>query len=122
MNRFASDIDLKDIVGSEIQQICVGAFDVQFRFGSKTAICVQSRVTLLEQLTMIATWDEKTGWSALEFQKVLNVPVTGYSVPNDRLLEIQFQGGLALQVHDDSDQYESLQIYPRGDSAAVIIV
>jgi hypothetical protein len=122
MYRISSGIDLKDIVGSEIHQICLGQFDVQFRFGSKTVICVQSRITLLDRGAIVASWDEKANWTTLEFQKLLNVPIIDYSVPNDRLLEIQFFGGLTLQLHDDSDQHESMQIYPRGEVVGQIII
>lgn len=122
MYRIASDLDLRDIVGSEIQQICLGRSDVQFRFGSETAICVQSRVTLLEHGRTIATWDEKQNWTSLEFQRLLMIPVLGYSVPNDRLLEINFAGDLTLQLHDDSDQFESMQIYQRAVTNGPIVI
>src|SRR3979490_1852835 len=113
MYRIAADLDLRDIVGSEIQQICLGRSDVQFRFGSGTTICVQSRVTLVEHGRTVATWDEKENWTQLDFQKLLMIPVLGYSVPNERLLEIHLTGDLTLQLHDDSDQFESMQIYQR---------
>jgi len=49
MYRISEDLDLKEIVGSEIQQVCSGRYDVQFRFGSGTCIAVQGDITLLNR-------------------------------------------------------------------------
>ena len=122
MYRITGDLDLGDIVGSEIHQICLGRYDVQFRFGSKTLIAVQNRATLLENGETIGAWDEETNWTSLAFQRLLNLRVESYSVPNDRLLEIRFYGGLALHLHDDSDQFESIHIYPRGETVGLIVI
>ena len=54
MYRISSDLDLRDIVGSEVEQIRLGRSDIQFVFGSGTTICVQSRVTLVERGDTIA--------------------------------------------------------------------
>ena len=90
MYRFSEDLDLKEIVGSEIQQICVGRYNVQFHFHSGTNIGGQADVTLLDGVGEIGRWTEDTNWSTLAFQKLLNIRVTNYSVPNDQLLQIEF--------------------------------
>jgi hypothetical protein len=122
MYRFASDLRLDDLVGSEIQQICVGPADVQFHFGSGTCIAVQSRVTLVISGAALCEWSIPVGWSNCEFQRLFNCTITACAVLNDRLLEIRFTDGLALQFHDDSDQFESLQIYPKGSVIDQIVV
>lgn len=122
MYRFASDLRLDELVGSEIQQICVGPSDVQFRFDSGTCIAVQSRATLLQAGEMICAWAVAGGWSTSEFQRLFNCTIDGYAVLNDRLLEIRFISGLALQFHDDSDQFESLQIYLGGSAIDSIVI
>jgi hypothetical protein len=40
--------------------------------------------------------------------------VKSYSVPNDRQLEIHFDGNLTLRLYDSSDQYECVHIQPEG--------
>ena len=122
MYRISLDLDLRDIVGSEVEQIRLGRSDVQFVFGSGTTICVQSRVTLVERGDTIAEWDEEKNWTSLDFQRLLLIEVLSYAVPQERLLEIHFAGGLALQLHDDSDQFESMQIYLRGSANGPIVV
>lgn len=122
MYRFASNLNLDDLVSSEIQQICLGPADVQFRFGSGTCISVQGRVTLAVEGQVLSEWSTTDGWSNREFQRMFNSQIKEYEVVNDRLLEIRFMDGLALQLHDDSDQFESLQIYPGGYVVAQIVV
>jgi hypothetical protein len=122
MYRIPQSLDLEDIIGSDIQQIFLGRYDVQFCFGSNTRIAVQSRVTLIEGEMIIAAWDEKRNWTTLEFQRLLNEKVEGYYVPNDQTLEVRFSSGLVLQLHDDSDQFESMQIYPLGDIVGQIVI
>ncbi len=121
MYRIPDDLDLNDIVNSEIQQICLGRYDVQFHFASGTIVAVQGDVTLLDGDKVIGTWNEAGNWTSLGFQQLLNVAVTGYSVVNDRLLQINFASGLILHLHDYSDQYESFQIYPK-DKDQIIVV
>lgn len=122
MYRFASDLNLNDLVGLEIQQICLGPADVQFRFGSGTHIAVQSRATLAVEGLVLSEWTATDGWSNRKFQRMFDSPVKEYAVVNDRLLELRFMNGFTLQLHDDSDQFESLQIYPGGDVREQIVV
>lgn len=122
MYRFASDLNLDDLVGSEIQQMCLGPADVQFRFGSGTHIAVQSRATLAVEGSVLSEWTATDGWSNHKFQRMFDSQVKEYAVVNDRLLELRFMNGFTLQLHDDSDQFESLQIYPGGDVREQIVV
>lgn len=108
------ELNLRDIVGSEIQQICIGRYDVQFRFGSGRSINVQSDVQILRNQHVIAEWNDSKGWSTTAFHELLNARVTGYAVAHEKLLEVSFEGFLLLKLHDNSDQYESMQIYPEG--------
>lgn len=122
MYRFPADLDLNEIIGNDLDQICLGGFDVQFVFGSRTTIAVQSRVSVFENDDLLVAWDEKKNWSNLSFQRLLNATVKSYRVINDQTLEIQLSGALKLQLHDDSDQYESMQIYRKGDRNAPIVI
>jgi hypothetical protein len=116
-----SDLNLDEIVGSEIHLICSGRYDVQFHFGSGTRVMVQGDVTLFEGDKLVGSWNEENNWSSLAFQHLLNVTIKGYSVPNDRLLQIEFENSYVLKLHDSSDQYESFQIYKK-DTNGIIVV
>jgi hypothetical protein len=111
MHGFPEDLKF-DVVGSEIHQICLGRYDVQFLFDSGRRICAQSFVEVFQGEELVATWDEAKNWTATAFQKLLNVTVDSYAVMNEQVMEIRLHGGLRLRLHDNSTQYESLQIYP----------
>ena len=121
MNRIPSDLKLDEIVGSEIQQIRCGRYDVQFDFHAGVVISVQGCITLLRRTTRVGGWDDSGNWSTLEFQGLLNIPATAYKILNDRLLQIEFANGLVLQIHDSSDQYESFQISWPGTNVMLVV-
>jgi hypothetical protein len=114
MYRIPTDLNIKGLVGSVLNQIRLGRYDVQFHFDSAACISTQTQLDVFRGTNKIAAWNEENNWSGAEFQALLNEKVVAYSVPNDRLLTVQFESGLALHFHDDSDQYECIQIDPGG--------
>jgi hypothetical protein len=112
MYGFPEDLQLDDIIGSEIQQICLGPGDVQFRFGSGRHICVEGFAEVFNGEERVSAWDQKRNWTNVAFQALLMATIDGYAVLDARMLEIRFQNGLRLRLHDNSTQFESLQIYP----------
>jgi len=75
-------------------------------------MCVQSLVEVFEGEELVATWDEERNWTTTAFQKLMNETVDSCVVLSKQTMEIRFQSGLQLRLHDNSTQYESLQIYP----------
>jgi hypothetical protein len=122
MYRVAPEIDLKEFVGSSLAQICLGKFDVVFRFSGGSDIAAQCPVKVLKQDEVISSFEEDGFWTTMRFGEILNLDVESYSVPNDRCLRIAFDCNYFLEFHDDSDQYESFQIYPKGDVGQIIVV
>lgn len=112
MYGFSEDLKLEGIVGSEIQQMCLGRYDVQFIFSSGIRICVQSLIEVFEGAELVATWDEERNWTSIAFQKLVSETVDSYAVLSKHTIEIRFRNGLQLRLHDNSTEYESLQIYP----------
>lgn len=112
MYGFAKDLKIEGILGEEIRQICLGRYDVQFLFGSGSSIAVQSLIEVFHGDELIATWDEDVNWTSSNFQRLLNVSVTSYSVIDERVLEICLREEFRLRLHDNSEQFESVQIYP----------
>jgi hypothetical protein len=113
MYGFSKDLELGDIVGSEIQQICLGRSDVQFRFGTERAICAQALVEVFQDEELVSVWTQEGKWSNITFQMLLGVAVDNYAVLHERLLEFRFKDGLKLHLHDTSAQFESVQNYLR---------
>jgi hypothetical protein len=116
------NFDLSIILGSDLSMISQGRYDVQFSFDVQTTICLQGIASVLQDGMEIAAWSEENNWSSLEFQKLLNQSVESILVPNNRLIEIHFKNCLVLQLHDSSDQYESMRIYFSNEALPSIII
>ena len=122
MYGLSPDLKIEGMLDHTLTQICVGKYDVQFRFSSGTFIAVQGGARILEDGRTIATWNEEGAWSDLSFQKLLNHDVIGYSVTDSKTLRIDFGDNFVLELLDDSDDYESMQIYPNGETQTTIVV
>ena len=108
MYRIPSDLDLSPVVGEFTTQVRVGAFDLQFTFGSVNFV-VQSRLLLLRDDVIAAEW-EGGKWPDPGFYEIFNETVLRCAVVDDRHIEIEFENGLTMRLVDDSDQYECLLI------------
>lgn len=123
MHGFPQDLDLKPIIGRDLNLLGLGRYDVQLNFdGSGIKICIQGLVKIIDNEKIIASWNEKDMWDSLNFQRLLNQTVKSYSIPNKSILEIIFTNGLALRIFDESEQYESAQIYFNDESIPPVIV
>jgi hypothetical protein len=120
MYRVPPDLDLTPFVGATLHQICVGKFDVQFRFDSGAWIAVQSTARISGE-NIASEWCEATGWDSTQFYALLNERVAEVAVKTEREFEFRFVNGLTLQFVDLSDQYESMQIYYPGATVPIVI-
>jgi hypothetical protein len=113
------ELDLSPVVGAFTTQLGVGQFDLQFTLGP-IRFAVQSPVNLFRNGGLIAHWEEGR-WPEPGFFDVMNVEVTRCTVPNDRLIVLEFGNGIAMHLEDSSDQYECMQIYVEGNPSPWII-
>jgi hypothetical protein len=119
MYRIPKELDLKPVVGELTTQVRVGQFDLQFTFG-RVNFAIQSPVSVFRDGKLVAHWEEGK-WPESGFYDVMNTKVTRCEIVNNRLIEIDFENGLALHLKDSSDQYESMQISFAGDPKRWII-
>ena len=119
MYRIPDKLDLSPVVGELTTQVRVGQFDLQFTFGP-VSFAVQSPVNLFRDGKLIAHWEEGR-WPEPGFFDVMNVKVTRWEVPNDRLIVLEFDNGIAMHLEDSSDQYECMKIYFEGNPSPRII-
>ena len=120
MNRIAPGLDLSFCIGHSLDQIAIGKFDVQFKFGSGVTLALQSEGELVQSGAVVATWTELAGWSSLAFFPLLNQTVARARVFDERTIELQFSEGQVLRLFDNSDQFESMQIFGPGKELLVI--
>jgi hypothetical protein len=113
MHDLTASLNINDIIGSEICQIGIGRYDVQFYFNSGRHISSQDKVVVVHGDELIALWDEESGWSTTAFFLLLNASVSSYIV-KPRELTIQLESGISVHLLALSDQYECIQVYPEG--------
>lgn len=119
MYRIPDELDLSPVVGEFTTQVRVGQFDLQFTIGP-VSFAVESPVNLFRDGKCIAHW-EGGRWPEHGFMDIMNVEVRRWEVPNDRLIVLEFDNGIAMHLEDSSDQYESMQIHFEGDPSPWII-
>ena len=119
MYRIPDDLDLSPVIGEFTTQLRVGQFDLQFTFGP-VSFFVQSPVNVFRDGKLVAHWEEGK-WPEVGFYDVMNVEVRRCDVVNDRLIVFELENGLQMHLEDNSDQYESMQIYFEGNPSPWII-
>jgi hypothetical protein len=122
MYGFSSDLEIGGLVGCALQQIRIGKYDVQFHYDSGTFMAVQGEARILKAGNILATWNEDCVWDNLSFQTLLNLSVRSYCVRNKKVLAIAFEDDFVLELLDDSNQYESVQIYPLDETGRLIVI
>ena len=112
MRGIPRDLDLPGLVGSNLHMVSLGKFDVTFQWNCGLHIQATGSVFVSKGGEVIARWREGDGWDDLRYQQVLNGNVSGFEVLSEQELVIRFEGGNEIHLFDDSDQYESLKIWP----------
>ncbi len=122
MYRFPDDLDLGIVAGSHIPQLCFGIGEVQIHFSCGVTICIQGEIDIFLGEKVIANWAQGSLWSSLDFQKIYNKDVRNAGLLSNQILEIQLDDNLSIRLYDNSDHYESLQIWFPGADVPEIIV
>jgi hypothetical protein len=122
MNEIPTDFDFGFCIDSHLERITLGRHDLQFGFESGATISLDCNVLVIRDGSALAEWDDEAGWSSLAFRLLLNARVEGARVLDGSVFELQFPGGVALQLHPDFDKPESLQIRVADPSAPIIVV
>ena len=119
MYRIPKDIDLSPVVGEFTTQIGVGQFDIQFTFGD-VRFAVTSPVNLFRGGALIGHWEEGK-WPEPGFYDIMNTEITRCSILDDRRIEIEFSNRVEMHLEDNSDQFECMQIWFKGNPSQWII-
>lgn len=107
------NLDLTFLHGSELVQVCLGLYQVQFHFAPEGEISVEGKWELL------AADDSEIDRSrpaprnrAFELHRLLGRRITGSVLSPPNWFALRFDGGEVLRVFDSSEQYESFSIQP----------
>ncbi len=102
---------LSYLKGAEVEQVCVGKFDLQFHLHPRGKVSVWSRCELLSpDGNALDTWDVGRRTDRFLFAELLGGTVADILVEDARTLTLRFADGRRLAIHDTSDQYESFSV------------
>jgi hypothetical protein len=113
--------DLSGIIGSPLIQICLGEHDLQFHFDSGSWMGSQATVQHSKNEVMLGSWGAK-GLTSTSLNSLLGKSPMQWAVPNPKRLELHFENDQVLAFLDDSDQFESFQIYKFGEIMPSLVV
>ena len=102
---------LSPLLGAELIQICVGEFDLQFRFHPSAFLSVEGRCEmLLDSDTVLDFWDRGTHSDSFRFLQLLGLAVLEVVIDRPNSFKLAFSQRRWLRVIDNSDRYESFSI------------
>jgi hypothetical protein len=102
---------LSHLTGGEVQQVCVGKYDLQFHLHPTGNISVWSRCELLGADGSVAdTWEDGLRSERFLFADLLGGTVSEVTIPDTKTLRIAFADGRHLVIYDTSEQYESFSV------------
>lgn len=108
------NLDLSHLVGDRLDSVTIQEHQIIIDFDSGVSFVIEGRMDVTENGSPVAQWEQKNGWSSVDFQKVVGSTVEAFAIPSRDQLNIHFGGNRVLRIYDNSPQYESFHIYPQG--------
>jgi hypothetical protein len=116
MYGIAAGTDFSFLQSKTLQQVCFGAHDIQFHFDERCTLFVESSIRIQnidgsEEFYLIRRREEE----AASFSKApallafLNDTISSVAWKADGTLTLIFEMAGALQIYDDSEEFESWQ-------------
>lgn len=105
------NLNLDFLKGTDLTQICLGQYQIQFRFHPAGSISVEGRWELLDARgqSLDRSYDEPER-PPYQLHRLLGKQVASYEVSPPHWFSLCFESGETLRVFDDSLQYESFSI------------
>jgi hypothetical protein len=115
-----ADLDLTALYGGRLDQLCLGPFDIQFRFSTGHRISVWGSWQLMDASGAlldgsVGAVGDKPGnqsRSSWRIRDLLSDTVDAVEVEPPRSLRLRFASGRTLILSDDSTDHESFSIHP----------
>ena len=121
MHGVPADLPIQPFVGQELNEICVGRFQIQLHFSGAGRISVEGGWELRDGAgDIVDRAAEPESRESYRIHRLLDVAVTRFSIDPPRSFTLFFNNGLALTVFDDSEQYESFAINVDGQAPLYI--
>jgi hypothetical protein len=108
------DTDLSFLIGREVEQVCIGVFQVQFHFDQDVSIFVTGSFRYIDESGSAYEWLPKNHNLAARTANLLGLFVTDLTAEPSGTLTLAFSNAAKLIIFDDSKQYESYEIRKPG--------
>jgi hypothetical protein len=107
----SKDTDLSFLLYKEVQQVCIGLYQVILNFDSDVSISVECRVAHhLGEDGKVEEWSPSGSASRSSLPLLLGSRISDVTVVGRGTLRIVFSNRNTLLLYDESDEHESYQI------------
>ena len=108
-----TDLDLSPIVGEMIERVDLGPHIMHIDFGNGWSISCEGTVSYRDESGEFAIRDRD--WQDLNgIKPLLGGVASSWQIESDRTFSISLRDRGMIVFTDDSAQYESFQIWPKG--------
>lgn len=114
MGPIPSDFTLQKLVGRQLYQICIGAYDLQFRFDSEHVISCQGKVIVEVdgKSTTVFQRDEPWWLDVTPLPRIAGRDVTAWKIEASHEFSVCLTGDARLRFQSTDCQYEEFVIHP----------
>ena len=112
MGPIPKDLNLDRLVGRQLEQICIGACDVQFRFGGEDKIRGSGFVSVEHRGRIVGVFTEE-GWEdSRPLCEIVGMNVVGWKKESSHVLSIVLEDSYVLRLRSEDSRYEDWILDP----------
>jgi hypothetical protein len=112
MGPVPSYLDLSHLIGVQLNQICIGPYDLQFRFGDSVIEC-QGKVLAEIEGVAVEIFDGKYWGDTRPLTKVSGRDACAWAIEASHEFSVSLAGGAKLRFISTDCQYEEFVIHPQ---------
>ena len=109
-----ADVDWSFLYSKELEQVCIGSFDVQLRFFGDVGISIYGGFDHLGPDGSPLSDRPDLPDRATTLVSLLKCRVTDARPDGGKTLALRFSNGESLRIHDDDEHYETFTVSSAG--------
>jgi hypothetical protein len=112
MGPVTPDLELSHLIGVQLNQICIGPYDLQFRFGDSMIAC-QGKVLVEVEEGAVQVFDGNEWGDTRVLTKVAGRDACAWAIEASHEFSVSLAGGAKLRFVSTDCQYEEFVIHPQ---------
>ena len=114
MGSIPADFTLDRLVGRQLNQVCIGPYDLQFRFDSEYFISCQGRVVVVLDIeSTVVFWGDNPWWGDVApLPRLAGRDAVSWCVESSHEFSVTLIGEARLHFHSTDCTYEEFVIHP----------